>query len=231
MIPAAAEAGKVGWVFIVDRRTGKLIRKSDPYVMMSKNMFSTPTRHYWWKEIPIAANWKVAQEAFFEGYHVPATHPQLEPKAVEFIFGEQAGRDVQFAHWNVEYDAFPRGHGRFYGKKTPMAGNVQAQNGDSVAAMAARLKLLADGMDAQVLQGDIDVLLTLKGKQLQAGSSLGGEYVKALYARAAAEKRPMPAPTPGNLGMWGGEIFIFPNFLILPQSGKPAFFGIWTSSR
>jgi PQQ-dependent dehydrogenase (methanol/ethanol family) len=44
IIPAAAEAGKVGWVFIVDRRTGKLIRKSDPYVMMSKNMFSTPTR-------------------------------------------------------------------------------------------------------------------------------------------------------------------------------------------
>ncbi len=43
-IPAAAEAGKVGWVFILDRRTGRLIRKSDPYVMMSKNMFSTPTR-------------------------------------------------------------------------------------------------------------------------------------------------------------------------------------------
>jgi PQQ-dependent dehydrogenase (methanol/ethanol family) len=43
VIPAAAEAGKVGWVFIVDRRTGKLIRKSDPYVMMSKNMFSAPT--------------------------------------------------------------------------------------------------------------------------------------------------------------------------------------------
>ncbi|HUN29748.1 MAG TPA: PQQ-binding-like beta-propeller repeat protein [Alphaproteobacteria bacterium] len=42
-IPAAGEAGKVGWIFIVDRRTGKLIRKSAPYVMMSKNMFSTPT--------------------------------------------------------------------------------------------------------------------------------------------------------------------------------------------
>ena len=43
-IPAVGEAGKVGWIFIVDRRTGKLIRKSDPYVMMSKNMFSTPTK-------------------------------------------------------------------------------------------------------------------------------------------------------------------------------------------
>ena len=42
-IPAAAEAGKVGWVFILDRVTGALIRKSDPYVMMSKNMFTTPT--------------------------------------------------------------------------------------------------------------------------------------------------------------------------------------------
>ena len=42
-IPAAGEAGKVGWFFIVDRRDGKLIRKSDPYVAMSKNMFSQPT--------------------------------------------------------------------------------------------------------------------------------------------------------------------------------------------
>jgi alcohol dehydrogenase (cytochrome c) len=43
-IPAAAEAGKVGWVFIVDRRTGALIRKTDPYVMISKNVFTTPTK-------------------------------------------------------------------------------------------------------------------------------------------------------------------------------------------
>jgi alcohol dehydrogenase (cytochrome c) len=43
-IPAAGEAGKVGWFFIVDRRTGKLIRKSAPYVMMTKNMFTTPTK-------------------------------------------------------------------------------------------------------------------------------------------------------------------------------------------
>lgn len=43
-IPAAAEAGKVGWVFIVDRRSGKLLRRSEPFVLMSKNAFTTPTR-------------------------------------------------------------------------------------------------------------------------------------------------------------------------------------------
>jgi PQQ-dependent dehydrogenase (methanol/ethanol family) len=42
-IPAAGEAGKVGWFFIVDRRNGHLIRKSDPFVTMSKAMFTAPT--------------------------------------------------------------------------------------------------------------------------------------------------------------------------------------------
>ncbi|MBD5655657.1 MAG: PQQ-binding-like beta-propeller repeat protein [Candidatus Eremiobacteraeota bacterium] len=43
-IAAAGEAGKVGWFFIVDRATGKLIRKSDPYVAVSQNVFSQPTK-------------------------------------------------------------------------------------------------------------------------------------------------------------------------------------------
>jgi len=43
-IPAAGEAGKVGWFFIVDRRNGKLIRKSQPFVQMSDNMLSQPTK-------------------------------------------------------------------------------------------------------------------------------------------------------------------------------------------
>jgi alcohol dehydrogenase (cytochrome c) len=42
-IPAAGEAGKVGWFYIVDRRNGKLIKRSDGYVAMTKNMFSQPT--------------------------------------------------------------------------------------------------------------------------------------------------------------------------------------------
>ena len=43
-VAAAGEAGKVGWFFIVNRSTGQLIRKSAPYVLMSKNMFSMPTK-------------------------------------------------------------------------------------------------------------------------------------------------------------------------------------------
>jgi len=50
LVPAAAEAGKVGSVFILNRLTGKLIRKSAPFVTISENFMtplsSTPTTIY-----------------------------------------------------------------------------------------------------------------------------------------------------------------------------------------
>ncbi|MCY4425953.1 MAG: aromatic ring-hydroxylating dioxygenase subunit alpha [Halieaceae bacterium] len=180
-------------------------------------------RHYWWKAIPIPANWKVAQEAFFETYHVPATHPQLETAAAAFIYGEEIKDDFDtFTHRNVEYETLPHGHGRFFaGANTPMQGKVAAQQEeDPVDVMAARLQLLVDGMDAQVLQDDVDLLKTLRGKPIPEGSSLGQEYIRVLYEDAAAKQRPMPKLDPDVLGMWGGEIFIFPNVMILPQAGN-----------
>jgi phenylpropionate dioxygenase-like ring-hydroxylating dioxygenase large terminal subunit len=179
-------------------------------------------RNYWWKAIPVASNWKVAQEAFFEGYHVPATHPQLEPHSADFIYNPQPDAKPDFNHWNVDYEVYGRGHGRFFGKKSPMKGDVKIQTGqgDIVEAMAARLNLLAVGMDAQVLPEDVAIVRSLKGKPIPEGSNIGTEYVKALYATAAAQERPMPKPTLENLGMWGGELFLFPNLMILPQAGN-----------
>jgi nitrite reductase/ring-hydroxylating ferredoxin subunit len=179
-------------------------------------------RHYWWKSIPVPSNWKVAQEAFFEGYHVAMTHPQLEPSSADVVRGKKPESEAQWMHRNVVYDTFPNGHGMFYGgKKTPMAGNVNAAGGvDPVDVMADRLSLLVEGMDAMVLKEDVDVVRSLKGKPIPEGSSLGAEYVKALYTTAAMQKRPMPKPLPEILGMWGGEIFVFPNLMILPQAGN-----------
>lgn len=175
--------------------------------------------HYWWKSLQIPANWKVAQEAFFEAYHVPATHPQLEKGGAEVIMGKRD--DAEFTHRYVNYEIYQYGHGRFFGgAKTPMAGHVNNRTGDPLEEMAARLKLLVDGMDAMVLKEDVDVLLSLRGKPIPEGSSLGGEYMKALYATAATQRRPMPKLVPEILGMWGGEVFIFPNLMILPQAGN-----------
>jgi phenylpropionate dioxygenase-like ring-hydroxylating dioxygenase large terminal subunit len=180
--------------------------------------------HYWWKSIPVPANWKVAQEAFYEGYHVPATHPQLEPQSAEVVSGKRPESEAAFMHHNIAYEAWPHGHGRFYGgKKTPMAGDVKRLAGgdaDPVDVMAARMNLLVEGMDAMILAEDVELVRSLKGKPIPEGSSLGAEYVKTLYTTAAQQQRPMPKPTPEILGMWGGEVVIFPNLMILPQAGN-----------
>ncbi len=188
-------------------------------------------RHYWWKAISVPSNWKVAQEAFFETYHVPATHPQLEVPSAEAIYGDDPGTHSDYAHRNVAYQNYPFGHGRFFaGPKTPMAGHVR-HDGDPVDAMADRLNLLVEGMDAMVLKEDVDIVRSLKGKPVPEGSSLGAEYVKALYATAAAQQRPMPKPTPEILGMWGGEVFIFPNLMILPQAGNAMIYRVRPDAR
>lgn len=182
-------------------------------------------RHYWWKRIPVESNWKVAQEAFFEGYHVPATHPQLETKAAEFIFGEKIDKEFEdYSHHNVDYETYANGHGRFFAsaKGSNYQGNVKnaATGKDPVDIMADRLQLLVDGMDAQVLQQDVDLLRSLKEKPIPEGSSLGAEYIRVLYEDAAKKNRPMPNPVPHVLGMWGGMIYLFPNIMIFPQSGN-----------
>ncbi len=177
--------------------------------------------HYWWKEVTAPANWKVALEAFLEGYHVPATHPQLETPSAAFIYGEDvSGPPPAYAHLDHLYETFANGHGRFLGgEKTPMAGHTKLA-GDPVDLMANRLNLLVEGMDAMVLKEDVELVRSLKGKPIPEGSSLGGEYVKALYTTAAMQQRPMPKPEREILNQWGGEIFIFPNLLILPQAGN-----------
>ncbi|HEX2251352.1 MAG TPA: PQQ-binding-like beta-propeller repeat protein [Gemmatimonadales bacterium] len=42
VVPAVAQAGKTGWVYILDRRSGKLLRRSEPFVPI-ENIFSPPT--------------------------------------------------------------------------------------------------------------------------------------------------------------------------------------------
>ena len=209
-----------GFVFInFDRNSISFDEFIAPVRQLVEDLATIDMHHYWWKSIAIPANWKVAQEAFLEAVHVPATHPQLEKLGREVIYGTEV--DADFTHRNVTYEGLPLGHGRFYGgKKTPMAGHVQGPAGDLIEAMAARLNLLVEGMDAMVLKEDVELLRSLRGKEIPAGSNVGGEYVKALYAKAAAEQRPMPKLTPEIVGMWGGEVFIFPNLMILPQAGN-----------
>ena len=176
--------------------------------------------YYWWKSAVSAANWKVAQEAFFEAYHVPATHPQLDKVGREVIYGDRKS-DV-FNHTKVDLDVFANGHGRFYaGSGSAITGDVaESASGNQLEDMIESMAHLVYEMDAMVLQEDLDLVESLRGKPVPEGSSHGAEFIKLIYTTAAEQQRPMPVPKPEIVGMWGGMIFVFPNLLILPNLGN-----------
>jgi nitrite reductase/ring-hydroxylating ferredoxin subunit len=159
----------------------------------------------WWKKAIVNANWKMAQEAFFEGYHVMQTHPQLLMGG-----GQEAGEYTAAA---IDYTAFKNGHARF------QSANYTDQMVGDAELFIAYARLLADGQDAMTLDSDIRVFEGLRNKVGPDGSDFGRAAIAGLYDHAAGAGIPM-APFSEKMILWGGDIFMFPNYLMLPMYGN-----------
>jgi phenylpropionate dioxygenase-like ring-hydroxylating dioxygenase large terminal subunit len=162
-------------------------------------------RVWWWKETILRANWKLAQEAFHEALHVMGTHPQLT-----FGLGEQAPWD------NVEYTAFENGHARFQGRFDASASGISEGRGAEEFLESART--LWEGQDAMTLERDLHVFEAMRNR-VTPGEDFPTAAIKALFEYAAGAGIPM-STSPEGIRLWGGEIFLFPNFFVLPMYGN-----------
>jgi phenylpropionate dioxygenase-like ring-hydroxylating dioxygenase large terminal subunit len=175
-------------------------------------------RTKWWKQVVLNANWKMMQEAFMEAYHATHTHPQL-------LLGGTEGDWTQ-TDKSTEYTAFANGHGRFQfnARTAAMAVKDEEQLGEGTPAFGFEkfLKLqqvLAEGQDAMVVDRDIHVLEGLRDKIDDSDPEFAQHAVMALYEYAQNARIPM-APLSEKMELWGGEIFMFPNYIMLPQFGN-----------
>lgn len=157
-------------------------------------------RVWWWKEVILHANWKVAQEAFLEGYHVAQTHPQLT-----------MGAGQNYSPDGSEYLTFENGHGMFRAaaKRRSIGGGHSDPD-----KFIERSRLIQEGQDAMVLERDIHVFEGARNK-VREGEDFPDVAVDALYEYAAGAGIPMPPREAQR--MWGGDVFLFPNYLMLPQ--------------
>ncbi len=92
-------------------------------------------RAEWWFATELPANWKIAMEAFMEGYHVMRTHPQLQ-QTVPMLYNTMYGMDTG-------------------GIGQPINPNQSVR--DNIKAQLKHLQLLSEGMAGMVHAKEVEI--------------------------------------------------------------------------
>jgi phenylpropionate dioxygenase-like ring-hydroxylating dioxygenase large terminal subunit len=191
--------GGCAWVNF-DPDAGQLTAALSPAAAKLEEIGFGNLRVKWWKELVLNANWKIVLEAFLEGWHVMQTHPQLT-----------RGHGEDFPPDTGEYLVYDNGHSSFQLRDTT--------SNFPLDALIAANSNLAKGQDAMALDRDIHVLEALRNR-LQPGDHVRDAVKLAFREFYKASGIPMVDGVEHLANWWGGEIFLFPNFIILPMYGN-----------
>ncbi|GGM97926.1 aromatic ring-hydroxylating oxygenase subunit alpha [Streptomyces fuscichromogenes] len=163
----------------------------------------------WWKAIRLKANWKLAIEAFMEGWHLMATHPQVVQGAGEAFPADFLS--VQHSYENG-HASLAQGHDES-GVGLGVDGRAEAEKA------LAFMRVVAEGLQAMVLQKDVAVIEALRNTDCRA-EDFSSTMVEALYAWNTGAGIRLPDPEPETLANWGSQWFVFPNFMLHPMYGN-----------
>lgn len=192
---------EMGCVFInFDKDAPGLRQSLGPMAAGLDAYYSDKMRAEWCYATILPANWKIAMEAFMEGYHVMRTHPQLQQK-VPILYNMMYGMDTG-------------GIGVPINPNLTMKQNIEDQ--------VDHFQLLSEGMAGMCHQKDVAVARQLIDVELpedpqQAIMQWFGMVNHAVTE--AAKARGEPAPDLNKIAMetrLNAVEFIFPNYFLLP---------------
>ena len=160
-------------------------------------------RAEWWYAAEIPANWKVAMEAFMEGFHVMRTHPQLQEAAGSLYNSMYAGQ------------AHDTG-----GQAAPV--NPRMSVRENIQSQFKHMELLSEGMAGMCHAKDVETARGLLEVDLPEDPQ---QAVMMWYGMVGAEvtrqgrERGEPTPDLNALAVSDpikAVEFTFPNYFLLP---------------
>ncbi|MBV1688939.1 aromatic ring-hydroxylating dioxygenase subunit alpha [Novosphingobium sp. G106] len=168
----------------------------------------------WWYSAHLPVNWKLAMEAFMEGYHVASTHPQLLPPGATSRPGE--------ALW-LKLPEEARLGSRWLTMSPAMPDEIEPS--DFIDTYIEKMTELHVGMAGMVSQEEIAVAERLRDVDLPRNPHLAMTTWRKLYNQALTDDYRERGMEIGNLdeidaaGMASGVNFCFPHFFLLPVHG------------
>ncbi len=195
-----------GCVWInLDPAAPSLLEALDPLPRLLDPLGVADMRVNWWKSVMLRANWKMAQEAFMEGYHVPQTHPQLT-----------LGHPESYDPDSLVYSVYEHGHSSFQ-----LRPNAQAEKGRQVGvaeidAIIESVHLLNSGLGAMTMERDVYVVDGMRNHPIPKGSTFGTELVQGdLPVRRGRRDRDAPTGPRGARPL-GRDVLPLPQLLRPP---------------
>ena len=155
----------------------------------------------WWQFIELEANWKVAQEAFLEAYHMMQTHPE--------IVAGRRGDDFDMAGFSA-FELHPSGHGW-----VPPQGLLAPARGMSGPEWTFENdRVLFEGTKTWITEAQLAIEQDLVSQGLSDEEFIS-QFIAALQAEASERGVPLPPPTAEATG-W---CHVFPNTTLISAYG------------
>jgi len=175
----------------------------------------------WWKAARIPCNWKLAMEAFHEGYHVATTHPQLLPPGTTNRPG-----DARYAR--VPAEMVTRFLWTTMGKDRPSEVEAKAFAEMNVYFMG----VLSEGMAGMTHEREVEIARRLIGTELPSDPIQATATWRSAVNEAVTDFYREQGNDPPDLdaldrkGWAQGVNFAFPHFFLLPTYGSASSYRI-----
>ena len=178
----------------------------------------------WHMSFELQGNWKVAQEAFFEGYHITQTHPQLAARSMRKQSGEMQHR-FEARMLNFKTEVFPQGHGyqgategNYRGAgRFPKEWLEAMPEDEQKEWFISYLEKFYIEQKSLILEEDVEVARTMRNRPIPEGSNVDIEFQKVLREHYALQGRPIAkAEDIARTNI----IHLFPNYTFLVQFGN-----------